>query len=52
MALLRGAAWDAGRFIIGTFALFVLWTLIHAWRTGQDPAGADHVASKHQIMSS
>jgi hypothetical protein len=26
--------WTPGRFIMGAFALFFVWTLVRAWRTG------------------
>ena len=27
--------WMPGRFIMGGFALFIVWTLVRAWRTGK-----------------
>ncbi len=31
--------WMPGRFIMGAFALFVIWTLARAWRTGRIRSG-------------
>jgi hypothetical protein len=32
--------WLPGRFIMGAFALFIVWALVRAWRTGRIYAGS------------
>jgi len=29
----------SGRFVMGAFALFIIWTLVSAWRTGRIRSG-------------
>jgi hypothetical protein len=31
--------WTPGRFIMGAFALFIVWTLMRAWRSGRIYSG-------------
>jgi hypothetical protein len=30
----------SGRFVMGAFALFMIWTMVRAWRTGRIASGA------------